>query len=75
MLSKNNFQNMKEKDSCKLKDMETYKYLMDIMHSRKKAFLSYYMKKINAFFVFYIILKNINSSVKIILFRIEKKRL
>ena len=23
---------------------------MDVMHSRKKAFLSYYMKKINAFF-------------------------
>ncbi len=40
----------KLKTSFVLKDMETYKELMDVMHSRKKAFLSYYMKKINAFF-------------------------
>ena len=40
----------KLKKSFVLKDMETYKDLMDVMHSRKKAFLSYYMKKINAFF-------------------------
>ena len=40
----------KLKNSFVLKDMETYKDLMDVMHSRKKAFLSYYMKKINAFF-------------------------
>lgn len=40
----------KLRTSFVLKDMETYKDLMDIMHSRKKAFLSYYMKKINAFF-------------------------
>lgn len=40
----------KLKQSFVLKDMETYKDLMDVMHSRKKAFLSYYMKKVNAFF-------------------------
>ncbi len=40
----------KLKNSFVLKDMETYKDLMDVMHSRKKAFLSYYMKKINSFF-------------------------
>ena len=40
----------KLKKSFILKDMETYKDLMDVMHTRKKAFLSYYMKKINAFF-------------------------
>ena len=40
----------KLKNSFVLKDMETYKDLMDVMHTRKKAFLSYYMKKINAFF-------------------------
>jgi len=33
-----------------LKDMKTYKDLFDVMHMRKKAFLSYYLKKINAFF-------------------------
>lgn len=40
----------KMKDSFVLKDMKTYKDLMDTMHSRKMAFLSYYFKKINAFF-------------------------
>ena len=40
----------KLKKSFILKDMETYKDLMYVMHTRKKAFLSYYMKKINAFF-------------------------
>lgn len=40
----------KLKDSFILKDLKTYRELMDVMHSRKKAFLSYYMKKINAFF-------------------------
>ena len=38
------------KDSFILKDMHTYRDLMDIAHSRKKAFFSYYFKKINAFF-------------------------
>ncbi|MGN0031288.1 MAG: FAD-dependent oxidoreductase [Candidatus Gastranaerophilaceae bacterium] len=33
-----------------LKDMKTYKDLFDVMHQRKRAFLSYYLKKINAFF-------------------------
>ena len=40
----------KLKKSFVMKDMYTYRDLMDIMHLRKKAFLSYYMKKINAFF-------------------------
>ena len=40
----------KLKESFVLKDMKTYKDLMDTMHSRKMAFLSYYFKKINAFF-------------------------
>lgn len=33
-----------------LKDMKTYKDLFDVIHVRKKAFLNYYLKKINAFF-------------------------
>ena len=40
----------KLKKSFILKDLKTYRELMDVMHSRKKAFLCYYMKKINAFF-------------------------
>lgn len=40
----------KLKKSFVLKDMKTYRGLMDVMHSRKNAFLCYYMKKINAFF-------------------------
>jgi electron transfer flavoprotein-quinone oxidoreductase len=33
-----------------IKDLKTYKDLMGIMHTRQKAFLSYYLKKINGFF-------------------------
>ena len=33
-----------------LKDMKTYRDLMDVMHSRQKAFLDYYLRKVNAFF-------------------------
>lgn len=40
----------KLKKTFVLKDMETYKDLMDILHIRKKVFLSYYIKKINSFF-------------------------
>lgn len=40
----------KLKQSFILKDLKTYRELMDVMHSRKKAFLCYYMKKINSFF-------------------------
>ena len=38
------------KKSFVLKDMKTYKYLLDIVRQRKKAFLYYYFKKVNAFF-------------------------
>ena len=40
----------KLKNSFIMKDMHTYRDLMDIAHTRKKAFFSYYFKKINAFF-------------------------
>ncbi|MBR1425748.1 FAD-dependent oxidoreductase [bacterium] len=38
------------KNSFVIKDMHTYKDLMDICHERQKAFLDYYLKKINSFF-------------------------
>jgi len=38
------------KNSFVLKDLKTYKDLMEVAHSRQKAFFSYYLKKINAFF-------------------------
>lgn len=37
-------------NSFVLKDMKTYRELMDVFHSRQKAFLSYYLIKINSFF-------------------------
>ncbi len=40
----------KLKESFVLKDMKTYKDLMNVIHQRQKAFLSYYLKKINSFF-------------------------
>lgn len=40
----------KLQNSFVLKDMKTYRELFDVMHSRKKAFLSYYLTKINSFF-------------------------
>lgn len=40
----------KLKKSFILKDLKTYKDLMDICHQRQKAFLNYYLKKVNAFF-------------------------
>lgn len=38
------------KNSFVMKDLKTYKELMDVCHCRQKAFLSYYFKKINSFF-------------------------
>ena len=40
----------KLKQSFIMKDLKTYKDLMDIAHQRKKAFMGYYLKKINSFF-------------------------
>ena len=49
-----------------LKDLKTYKELMDIAHSRKMAFFSYYMKKVNAFFEMF---TTVNSVPKRKMFR------
>lgn len=43
------------KNSFVLKDLKTYKDLMAVAHSRQKAFLSYYLKKINAFFEMFVL--------------------
>ncbi len=40
----------KLKETFVLKDLKTYKDLMDVMHQRQKAFLSYYLTKVNSFF-------------------------
>lgn len=40
----------KLENSFVLKDLKTYKNLMDIMHSRSGSFLNYQIKKINQFF-------------------------
>ena len=41
---------MKLKNSFIVNDLKTYKDLMDIAHERKKAFMDYYLRKINSFF-------------------------
>ena len=33
-----------------MKDLQTYRHLMDIMHDKKEVFLDIYLRKINAFF-------------------------
>jgi hypothetical protein len=33
-----------------MRDLKTYRKLMPIAHERKKAFMGYYLKKINSFF-------------------------
>lgn len=40
----------KLKNSFIMKDLKTYRNLMGIAHERKKAFMGYYLKKINSFF-------------------------
>ncbi len=36
-----------------IKDLKTYRKLMPIAHERKKAFMEYYLKKINSFFAMF----------------------
>lgn len=33
-----------------MKDLKTYRELMDVIHTRKESFLKYYLKKVNSFF-------------------------
>lgn len=33
-----------------MKDLHTYRNLMDVIHSKKDVFLDFYLRKINAFF-------------------------
>jgi electron transfer flavoprotein-quinone oxidoreductase len=40
----------KLQNSFIMKDLKTYRKLMPIAHERKKAFMGYYLKKINSFF-------------------------
>lgn len=42
------------KKSFVIKDMKTYKDLMDVFHHRKKAFLDFYLKKLNGFFEMFV---------------------
>ncbi len=56
----------KLKNCFVLKDLKTYKDLMDVAHSRKIAFFSYYLKKVNAFFEMF---TTVNSVPKRKLFR------
>ena len=37
-------------NSFVMKDLKTYRELMDIIHTRKESFLKYYLQKVNSFF-------------------------
>lgn len=63
--SLNRYQESLEK-SFVMKDLKTYRNLMDEMHSRKDSFLKYYLLKINAFFEMF---TSVNSVPKRTLFR------
>ena len=54
----------KLENSFVLKDLKTYKYLMDVMHSRKSSFLKYYLEKINAFFKMFVSVDSIPKRKK-----------
>lgn len=54
----------KLENSFVLKDLKTYRDLMDVMHSRKDAFLKYYLKKINAFFEMFVSVDSIPKRKK-----------
>lgn len=54
----------KLENSFVLKDIKTYKDLMDVMHSRKSSFLKYYLEKINAFFKMFVSVDSIPKRKK-----------
>ena len=54
----------KLENSFVLKDLKTYKDLMEIMHSRKASFLKYYLQKINAFFEMFVSVDSIPKRKK-----------
>lgn len=54
----------KLENSFVLKDLKTYKDLMDVMHSRKSSFLKYYLEKINAFFKMFVSVDSIPKRKK-----------
>ena len=54
----------KLENSFVLKDLKTYKDLMEIMHSRKESFLKYYLQKINAFFEMFVSVDSIPKRKK-----------
>lgn len=54
----------KLENSFVLKDLKTYKDLMDVMHSRKSSFLKYYLERINAFFKMFVSVDSIPKRKK-----------
>ena len=54
----------KLENSFVVKDLKTYKDLMEIMHSRKASFLKYYLQKINAFFEMFVSVDSIPKRKK-----------
>lgn len=61
----NRYQTELEK-SFVMKDLRTYKDLMDVIHTRKESFLKYYLQKVNSFFEMF---TSVNSVPKRTLYR------
>lgn len=64
--SKKNLSLYKKKldKSFVMKDLKSYKDLMDILHDRNKSFLDYYLRKINEFFNMFTTVDSIDKKTK-----------
>ncbi len=54
----------KLEDSFVMKDLRTYRYLMDAAHDRRESFFGYYFKKINEFFEMFVSVDSIPKRQK-----------
>lgn len=54
----------KLEDSFVLKDLKSYRYLMDVAHDRRQSFFDYYFRKINEFFEMFVSVDSIPKRQK-----------
>lgn len=54
----------KLEDSFVLKDLKSYRYLMDVAHDRRASFFDYYFRKINEFFEMFVSVDSIPKRAK-----------
>lgn len=54
----------KLEESFVLKDLKSYRYLMDVAHDRRQSFFDYYFRKINEFFEMFVSVDSIPKRTK-----------